>query len=174
MSPARLGVLCAALLVTGLAAPAPTAYAAAPRPTLSSPCEDFQPIAHRGIHPDGVDENTLRAFDRAAAAGYPIETDVWPDAEGKFWIFHDRNTFRLTGVRAQMDGLTSAEVGDLRYLKGGSPILAFDDLLTWIAQHPETLVYIEPKKRLLTLAAGEFINVPETVAAAVTDRKSVV
>ncbi len=166
----RRAPLAAVLAATALAAgvlPATTTTAVAAAST--SPCATFQSIAHRGLHPEGVDENTLEAFDRASAASYPIETDVWPDADGKLWVFHDRDPFRATGVHARMDQLSSAQVAELRYTEAGSAILPFDDLVPWLGAHPRTQAYIEPKKRLLRTSDGELINVPETIAATLTE-----
>jgi len=55
-----------------------------------------RPIAHRGLHGPGVPENSLAAFQAAAAAGYAIELDVRLSADGQLVVIHDPNTKRLT------------------------------------------------------------------------------
>jgi glycerophosphoryl diester phosphodiesterase len=59
----------------------------------------FQPpIAHRGLwSPGGPPENSLGAFQAAAAAGYGIELDVQLSADGEAMVFHDDSLKRMTG-----------------------------------------------------------------------------
>lgn len=54
-------------------------------------------IAHRGLHGDGVCENSLEAFRRAIEAGYGIELDVHLTADGKLCVIHDCYLSRMTG-----------------------------------------------------------------------------
>jgi glycerophosphoryl diester phosphodiesterase len=67
-------------------------------------------VAHRGgsaLAP----ENTLVAFDRAAALGADaIETDVRRTRDGAVVIFHDETTDRLTGAPGAIEERTLAEV----------------------------------------------------------------
>lgn len=53
--------------------------------------------AHRGLWSEGVAENSLSAFARAAMAGYGIELDVQLSADGEVVVFHDENLLRVTG-----------------------------------------------------------------------------
>ena len=162
-------LLCAALFDPGGLAPA-GASVAAPRPVVeTSPCRTFTAVAHKGVRGDGVDENTLVAFDRAAAHGHAIETDVRPDADGRLWIYHDGRTRGLTGKEAAFAELTSAQVERKRYRREGSRVLALDDLVPWLVAHPEVPVYLEPKMRFATLAGPGRIDVPRAVAQALAD-----
>ena len=45
--------------------------------------------AHRGLHGNGVPENSLAAFSAAADAGYGIELDVQLSRDGVVMVFHD-------------------------------------------------------------------------------------
>ena len=54
-------------------------------------------IAHRGLHGDGVCENSLSAFRAAVDAGYPIELDVNVSADGECFVIHDDHLMRLCG-----------------------------------------------------------------------------
>ena len=56
-----------------------------------------KPIAHRGLHDPSAPENTMAAFDRAVAAGLPIELDVHLSRDGEIVVFHDDTLDRLTG-----------------------------------------------------------------------------
>ena len=55
-----------------------------------------QPIAHRGLHSKTTPENSLAAFEKAIDAGYAIELDVRPIADGTVIVFHDESLSRLT------------------------------------------------------------------------------
>jgi glycerophosphoryl diester phosphodiesterase len=70
-------------------------------------------VAHRGgsaLAP----ENTLVAFDRAAALGADaLEIDVRLTADGTVVVFHDEETARLTGEPGTIEARTLAEVAAL-------------------------------------------------------------
>lgn len=68
---------------------------------MNAPAPDWLrhvPIAHRGLHDarQGVVENSLAAFERAAAAGFAIELDLQVSADGEAMVFHDERLDRLT------------------------------------------------------------------------------
>ena len=171
------------MLLAGSVVAGTTTYAADPiATTVPTSCDQLEGVAHRGLHlDDAVDENTLAAFDAAIARGFSVETDVWPDAQDKLWVFHDENIARATGLRARnIDEMTSDEVAQLTYEKAGTPVLSFDDLAVWLAEHPEVPTYIEPKVRLTKAsydAAGQpippeertAVNVPGQIAQTITD-----
>ena len=81
---------------------------AAPKPYLALPSPWL--VAHRGgslIAP----QNTLAAFDRAAALGADaIETDVRLSRDGVVMVFHDEETLALTGQPGTIEGRTAAEI----------------------------------------------------------------
>ena len=54
--------------------------------------------AHRGLHGDGVPENSLEAFELACQAGFGIELDVQLSSDGEVVVFHDYTLNRMTGV----------------------------------------------------------------------------
>ncbi len=62
-----------------------------------------RPIAHRGLHQGrSVPENSLQAFEHAAAKGHPVELDVHLLADGGIAVFHDDDLLRLTGTRGAL------------------------------------------------------------------------
>jgi glycerophosphoryl diester phosphodiesterase len=79
-------------------------YFSLPRPWL---------IAHRGGSREAP-ENTLVAFERAAALGADvIETDVRLSRDGVVMVFHDEDTRRITGVPGTFEDRTAAELEQL-------------------------------------------------------------
>jgi glycerophosphoryl diester phosphodiesterase len=78
-------------------------------------------VAHRGgsaLAP----ENTLPAFDRAAALGADaLEIDVRRTRDGTVVVFHDEDTERLTGEPGTIEARTFAEVSALDAAQAFSP-----------------------------------------------------
>ncbi len=132
----------AALAVGTLAGAVTLAPAATAAPTS---CNELEVIAHRGHVTAGVDENTVAAFDAARDRGFSIEADVWVDADGVLWVFHDRDTTKLTGTPGLITEMSTAEVEDLRYRRAGSPLLRLSEAMDAFQTYPRTRVYLEPK-----------------------------
>ena len=86
------------------------------------------PIAHRALHDRaaGRPENSRAAVRAAVAAGYGIEIDIQPSADGVPMVFHDYDLRRLTGVPGRVRAFTARELGATRLLdaEDGIPTLA--------------------------------------------------
>ncbi len=74
-----------------------------------------RPVAHRGYHDmnNEIWENTLSAFERAAAAGFAIECDLQLSADSEVMVFHDDTLDRLCGIKGDVRERTAAELGML-------------------------------------------------------------
>ena len=70
--------------------------------------------AHRGLWDKEVPENSLSAFRRAARAGYGVELDIRPSADGEAMVFHDASLRRMCGMEGFVHELTAAELALLR------------------------------------------------------------
>lgn len=66
--------------------------------------------AHRGLHGNGVPENSLKAFRRAVAEGYGAELDVHLLADGNLAVIHDSALKRTTGSDGDIEDLTTPEL----------------------------------------------------------------
>ena len=66
--------------------------------------------AHRGLHREGVPENSMAAFRDALDGGYGIELDVHLLKDGNLAIMHDADLFRTTGCQGKMEELTTADL----------------------------------------------------------------
>ncbi len=76
------------------------------------------PIAHRGLHDAHarIPENSLAAFQRAAAEGYGIELDVRETFDEQLVVMHDSSLLRMTGFDLKVEETRLADLEGL-YLK---------------------------------------------------------
>lgn len=66
--------------------------------------------AHRGLHGNGVPENSMEAFRLAKEAGYGVELDVHLMADGNLAVIHDASLLRTAGVDVQIEDLTTEQL----------------------------------------------------------------
>ena len=66
--------------------------------------------AHRGLHGDGIPENSMAAFKLALWKGYGIELDVHLLADGGLAVIHDSALKRTTGAEGRIEDLTVADL----------------------------------------------------------------
>jgi glycerophosphoryl diester phosphodiesterase len=110
-------------------------------------------IAHRGGALDAP-ENTLPAFERAAALGYAyVETDARVTADGVAVAFHDDDLSRLAGRPGRISELRWSEVATA--LIGGEPIPRLDELL---GSFPGLKVNVDPKQDQVVDLVAEAIR----------------
>lgn len=70
--------------------------------------------AHRGLHGNGVPENSLKAFRLAVEHGYGAEFDVHLLADGGLAVIHDSKLKRTTGAEGRVEDLTTAQLKEYR------------------------------------------------------------
>lgn len=75
--------------------------------------ELLTPYAHRGLHGDGIPENSLAAFALACEKGYGIELDVQLSRDGEVMVFHDDTLIRVTGEEGKLCERSAAELQTL-------------------------------------------------------------
>ena len=68
------------------------------------------PLAHRGLHGEGVPENSLAAFEAAARAGVGVELDVHRSRDGIPVVVHDPDVRDASGVWRPVSALTAREL----------------------------------------------------------------
>ncbi len=66
--------------------------------------------AHRGLHSQGVPENSLAAFREAVRFGFGSELDVHLLADGGLAVIHDAKLLRTTGKEGTVEQLTTADL----------------------------------------------------------------
>lgn len=73
--------------------------------------------AHRGLHGNGVPENSMEAFRLALENGYGIELDVHLMADGNLAVIHDFSLMRTAGADVKIEDLVTEQLQDY-YLEG--------------------------------------------------------
>ena len=66
--------------------------------------------AHRGLHSEGIPENSMAAFRASLAGGYGIELDVHLMKDGKLAVIHDASLKRTAGADVVIEDLTEADL----------------------------------------------------------------
>lgn len=88
-----------------------------------------RPVAHRGLHGNGVVENSVSAAAAAIAANYAIEVDLQLSADGEVVVFHDKTLDRLTAEKGEVAARSAAELKGIRLKDTQDTIPSLGDLL---------------------------------------------
>ena len=99
--------------------------------------------AHRGLHGDGVPENSLAAFEAACVGGYGIELDVQLSKDGVVMVFHDYTLIRMTGLDKKLCDLDADELSALRLAQSDRTIPTFIDVLKLVNGRVPILVELK-------------------------------
>ena len=102
-------------------------------------------IVHRGLWDEQHPENSLGAFERAIAAGHPIELDVQMLRDGTLVVFHDRSMRRMMGQNAILTSCSYEEIKNMRICNSQYGIPQLSDALGLVNGRVPLL--IEIKKR---------------------------
>ena len=70
--------------------------------------------AHRGLHSEGVPENSMAAFRAAKEGGYGIELDIHLMKDGNLAVIHDSSLKRTAGVDVYIEDLTVSDLDVFR------------------------------------------------------------
>ncbi len=79
-------------------------------------------FAHRGLHGDGLPENSPSAFAAAMARGWGIECDVQKSSDDQAMVFHDFELDRLTGETGTLNTRSSLQLGAIT-LSGSADVI---------------------------------------------------
>jgi glycerophosphoryl diester phosphodiesterase len=128
------------------------------------------PIAHRGLHDlaRGRPENTLSAVRAAAEAGYGIEIDVQPSADGVPMVFHDHDLPRVTGRQGLVHDLTAAELGRIAVQGTSEHIPTLAEVVEEVAGRVPLLVEVKDLDGAMRDDVGPFEDRVATVLARAT------
>lgn len=102
-----------------------------------------RPFAHRALHGGALAENSVGAIQAAIEAGFGIEIDIQPSAEGTAMVFHDYDLLRLTGQSGPVAERAAADLGAIPLSKGGGTIPTLSQVLALVAGRVPLLIEIK-------------------------------
>ncbi len=118
-----------------------------------------RPLAHRALHDlaKGRPENSLSAIRAAIAAGYGIEIDLQPSADGVPMVFHDYQLERLTGEKGALHLRNAATLGAIGLAGSthGDTIPTLGEVLDLVAGQVPLLVEIKDQDGALGSNVGD-------------------
>ena len=85
--------------------------------------------AHRGLHGDGLPENSMGAFRAALEAGYGIELDIHLMKDGNLAVIHDCSLKRTAGADVKITDLTVEDLENYRLQGTDEKIPLFSQVL---------------------------------------------
>jgi len=100
--------------------------------------------AHRGLHGNGIPENSMAAFKAALEGGYGIELDVHLLSDGNLAVMHDSLLNRTTGMPGRIEDLTTEQLKDYRLEGTDETIPEFMDVLTLFNGKAPLIVELKP------------------------------
>ena len=101
--------------------------------------------AHRGLHGDGIPENSMAAFNAALEGGYGIELDIHLLKDGNLAVIHDSLLNRTTGQPGHIEDLTTEQLKDYRLEGTEETIPEFMDVLTLFNGKAPLIVELKPE-----------------------------
>lgn len=117
--------------------------------------------AHRGLHGEGVPENSMAAFRAALEGGYGIELDIHLLKDGNLAVMHDSLLNRTTGMAGHIEDLTTEQLKDYRLEDTEETIPEFMDVLTLFNGKAPLIVELKPydgNQAALTEAACKMLE----------------
>ncbi len=117
--------------------------------------------AHRGLHCDGIPENSMAAFEAAKNAGYGIELDVHLLADGNLAVIHDSSLERVTGLPGTIEELTTKQLRNCRLCGTEEIIPEFRHVLEFWSGGAPLIVELKPSNHnhaQLAQAACEMLD----------------
>ena len=99
--------------------------------------------AHRGLHREGIPENSLAAFEAACRAGFGIELDIQLSKDGEVMVFHDYTLIRMTGKEGKLCDFTAEELQKLSLGGTDQTIPRFSEVLALVNGRVPILVELK-------------------------------
>src|SRR5262245_32040668 len=102
-----------------------------------------RPIAHRGLHDATSPENSLAAFERACAYGYPLELDVQLTADGEAAVVHDQDLAHATGEPGLVRSMAYEQIRRARLFGTDQHVPTLDEVLDLVDGRVPVLIEIK-------------------------------
>lgn len=100
--------------------------------------------AHRGLHSEGIPENSMAAFQAALEHGYGIELDIHLLKDGNLAVMHDSLLNRTTGQPGRIEDLTTQDLKHYRLEGTDQTIPEFMDVLTLYNGKAPLIIELKP------------------------------
>lgn len=101
--------------------------------------------AHRGLHSQGIPENSMAAFKAALDHGYGIELDIHLLKDGNLAVIHDSLLNRTTGAAGRIEDLTTDQLKNYRLEGTEETIPEFQEVLTLFHGKAPLIVELKPE-----------------------------
>lgn len=101
--------------------------------------------AHRGLHGDGVPENSTEAFRLAVNAGYGSELDIHLLADNNLAVIHDSLLIRTTGATGRIEDLTVKDLDSYTLEGTAYKIPTFEQVLAIYSGKAPLIVELKPE-----------------------------
>lgn len=111
-----------------------------------------QPFAHRGLHGNGIIENSRAAFSLAIAAGHGIELDVQAAHGGEPFVFHDWTLDRLTDAQGPIADRLGSELDTIKLKLTNETIPRLAEILALVDGRQPILIEV----KIETVSVGVF------------------
>jgi len=102
--------------------------------------------AHRGLHKEGVPENSMAAFRAALEKGYGIELDIHLMKDGNLAVIHDASLLRTAGADVQIEDLTAQDLENYRLEGTDEKIPLFREVMALYEGKAPMIVELKPVK----------------------------
>jgi glycerophosphoryl diester phosphodiesterase len=99
--------------------------------------------AHRGLHGNGLPENSMAAFRAALDHGYGIELDIHLMKDGELAVIHDSSLKRTAGADICIEDLTAAQLSDYRLENTEEKIPLFREVLELFQEKTPLIVELK-------------------------------
>ena len=100
--------------------------------------------AHRGLHGNGIPENSMAAFRAALDHGYGIEFDLHLLKDGNLAVIHDSLLKRTTGCDGRIEDLTTEDLKNYHLEGTDETIPTFQELLDLYDGKAPLIVELKP------------------------------
>lgn len=100
--------------------------------------------AHRGLHGNGLPENSMAAFRAALEGGYGIELDIHLLKDGNLAVIHDSKLIRTTGCDGRIEDLTTDDLSNYRLEGTEETIPTFRQVVELFAGKAPLIVELKP------------------------------
>lgn len=101
--------------------------------------------AHRGLHGNGIPENSMAAFRAALEGGYGIELDIHLLKDGNLAVMHDSLLNRTTGEAGRIEDLSTEDLKTYHLEGTEETIPEFMDVLTLFNGKAPLIVELKPE-----------------------------